>query len=572
MAAAGHILLAWAVISVVLFGLGALVAGRWLHDITISDLFWAGMSAAILLLQIWHLFFRIGLWAAIFLSACAAAGWGLHARLVPRLVGDLARDKAAVLLLAGFALFTARDAAGPCWHYDTGLYGAPTVHWTETYPIVPGLTNLHPRFGFNCSTFLLFAAMDRGTWHGASQHLLSGLVMVALAGSVFSALCRLVRDPRRSTADWFLATLIVLLLAWLVDAVNGMSTDFPANTLSLAAIAIVFRALVERVPPQRLALAMFLLAATVTLKLSTAVFAAGGWGIAAWMLWTADRSPSTASEVRERRRLFLTGTALSVALIFPWLIRGAVLSGYPLFPSTAISLPVSWRAESAAAFDRDWVLSWARTPMSSPAKTKGTQWIGGWIKRQMHDLPEVQLPLGVLGLGLILIIVGKIRPRFGRESADDQRGGTTRAAWLIFVPVLADVWFWFKLGPDPRYAQFAFWTAAAAALSLGVRRTRFPPLLLRILLLALPAATIWMIGLSNLTARLGPLNPVTWNLPVVRLTTFTTRGGVVLWVPVTGNQAWNAPLPSASSRGPKPPARLWLRTPGKLEDGFMEHP
>jgi len=46
---------------------------------------------------------------------------------------------------------------GPPEIYDTGLYHLQAIKWIEEYAVVPGLANLHGRFGFNPNIFTFYA-------------------------------------------------------------------------------------------------------------------------------------------------------------------------------------------------------------------------------------------------------------------------------------------------------------------------------------------------------------------------------------------------------------------------------
>lgn len=39
---------------------------------------------------------------------------------------------------------------------------------------------------------------------------------------------------------------------------------------------------------------------------------------------------------------------LAAAIFFPWILRGVIISGYPLFPSSALGAPVAWKIPKAA--------------------------------------------------------------------------------------------------------------------------------------------------------------------------------------------------------------------------------
>lgn len=60
----------------------------------------------------------------------------------------------ALLLLILSAWVASRAMLPPLLNGDIGLYYLGTVHWINSFPVVPGLGNLHGRLAFNQSFFL----------------------------------------------------------------------------------------------------------------------------------------------------------------------------------------------------------------------------------------------------------------------------------------------------------------------------------------------------------------------------------------------------------------------------------
>ena len=73
------------------------------------------------------------------------------------------KNKAVWLLYAGLTLLFAYGSSRGYMHYDTGLYHAQAIRWIEEYGVVPGLANLHSRFGYNSASFALSAFFSE-TW------------------------------------------------------------------------------------------------------------------------------------------------------------------------------------------------------------------------------------------------------------------------------------------------------------------------------------------------------------------------------------------------------------------------
>ena len=59
-----------------------------------------------------------------------------------------------------FALAIAMKAAAPGSFYDSGLYYVQTIRWAQAHSVVPGLANLHVRFGNASMWHVLVAAYD----------------------------------------------------------------------------------------------------------------------------------------------------------------------------------------------------------------------------------------------------------------------------------------------------------------------------------------------------------------------------------------------------------------------------
>ena len=202
-------------------------------------------------------------------------GLALNRSLVlSRLLTAWQNSRALFLLGATLALLLAIRCCGPCEYYDTGLYGAPAVRWIQTFPIVPGLANLHGRLGYNSSVFLCIAALGQGPWKDLGFHLFTGFLLYALCATLVPACARIVRGAATSPADWFHSILAVPALFWTTRArIVGTQTDEPAAIVCLIATGILFADLCQTPrqdqqtrQPTRLVLAAALFTLAVTFK------------------------------------------------------------------------------------------------------------------------------------------------------------------------------------------------------------------------------------------------------------------------------------------------------------------
>ena len=159
------ILQAWLALGFLFAGVGALVRhalrspARGGSDLLLSV--WLGWVTVLFVLQLWHLAFPVHWSALAILSVVATAG---HVLAGPETWKSVARGAMrhapALVAFAVVTVWLADRAVFRLVNGDSGLYHVPTIEWLTAYPIVPGLGNLHARYGFNQSYFLYAALID----------------------------------------------------------------------------------------------------------------------------------------------------------------------------------------------------------------------------------------------------------------------------------------------------------------------------------------------------------------------------------------------------------------------------
>ena len=566
-----EIFLTWAVIALALIGLGSIVLALFSEDHSLIDSFWMGLAISVAILEIWNLVLPVTPSIALFLFGAGFFALTLsHSKLSASLLAAWQNSPWLLLLGIAFALLLALRSCGPCEYGDTGLYGAPSVRWIQTYPAVPGLANLHGRLGFNSSVFLCIAALGQGPWKDLGFHLFTGFLLAAFWATLLPACARCISGPAATPADWFHTILAVPAFFWTTRSrIVGTQTDEPAALVALVAAGILFADLShdhredDPAPTTRLVLAATLFSLAVTFKESTAVFAFFAWCLVFRTIWQTTAAP------RARR---LAAALISPAvLLLPWFARSIILSGYPLFPATIFAFPVPWKIPlSAARWYALGVHSWGRGPDSHFEETQGLRWLGDWLNHALRNRPSLQVPLAISIVGLAIALATRFRS-----------GSKPRPAypWLsLLFPGLAGILFWFVASPDPRFAQFSIWTTAATLGAWGIASLDFPRLPphtrpahaslanKKIALAALFLSLVWcLISLGwkePLRALRGVQQPPP--LPKPGLVLKHTLSGVAVYVPTQGNQCWDAPLPCT----PYFDASLRLRDPSSLRWGF----
>lgn len=534
--------------------------------------FWAGWAAASALVQLWHFIFPVGWEVGLVLCLLGITGyWGRIGKLRATLIGVDRGTLRTAIPTSIIAMWLAKQASQPPTTYDVGLYYLQTFRWTKEYPIVPGLANLHGRFGHISSHHLLAAALSAISADGNGYTWLNGLLLLVTTTLSISELAASTTSRwRRSSHSLYWIVLFLPLLS------TCLTTDAPSATADLAIylVEIVVVALLLRILDPAVArdsqkwnyfLIVILGSLGMTIKLSFAVFACASLAIA---MWARTRPTKIRSKVQGALRAQALPMAGAAVLVLPWIFRNIVLTGYPLFPSTLLGQSLSWRVPKEHVTKLVMSVSaWARMPNAPPEQVMSNwNWIGPWLRsRILRDkvaLIHTALPVA---LGLLSLGAGAAMPRTAH-------GRKFFRVWPCLVPPIASMIFWFFTAPDPRLAGSVFWVFSAVALAFFLGKLRARPWI-RV------APIFWLAVASFLAiyphAKRYPESLVNWSWrspayvppPPALRETFRTQSGLELSVPVD-DQCWDAALPCT----PEPRHNLRLREVGNLKHGFYLAP
>lgn len=559
------------------FGLGHLLQRAWSsgrrEPIEPDTTAWIGWGAAIAAIQAWHLVLPLGWPLAVGLCGAGVAGLALARDDLRRLAAKVWRDHLwlfVVIVLA--ALWLANASLGPPRNGDSGLYHLGAVRWAAAFPDVPGLANLHGRFGFTSSYTLWVALPEALSGPGRGCHLASAVLLLLPIARGLWALARVAAGRSR----WRVSTLFDLLFlfplverVWSEGALTSATPDLPVFLLGLVLTSLLLRMTENRADlaglDQRAAAVAWLAAVGVTVKLSFAGFALVATAVAFSVVARSRVRRGTPWSGRLRELLPLA--AWCGALVLPWVVRSVILSGYPFYPFPGLSVSVDWRVPRARALDDyHWVLSWARQPGADWHTVLGNwRWFPAWIR----GLITVRYTLVTVVLPLALTVVALAGRAILRRSSS-HRGNSRTGELLGLAPAAASLMYWFMTAPAPRFMGSGFWvlglgsTAAmltAAAPSGPSRSARRWGLIGLTIAGGLVALKLWQRGLLPVTADPGAgFHPA----PSLALRTVRTRSGLEVNIPKGSEDCWDAPLPCTPHLDPG----LRLRRDSDLRWGF----
>jgi len=447
------VLAGWAAVGTLLYGLGCLVT-RWLGPASDEPLgplvrFWLGWAAALGLLQLWHFALPIDGRVYLVLAPLGALGlFGHRAALLESARRALATPRGALAAASVAACAAALALHRPC-NPDSCLYHVATIRWFEQHPIVPGLGNVHLRLAFNHAYYLYASLFDVGPLRGNGERLANGLLLLGILGPACLVLLGLLdlRCPQPNSSY-----LTVALAGVMVDLLLGCNLPSPTADVAVATTGAVLILLAlgptidgaEMTPFRLRAIGVIAIAAVIA-KPSGVIVAAPFALYAAVEVFRREGAQGT-----WRRTASVLAIAAAV-LVVPWLARGAVLSGYPLFPSEIGDLGLPWRLPAGVGH-RELLYERAFARMRADADfTADYPWVRHWLSLEWLENREFVIPVATLLAAGSLAAVLAVRQRRRLPMA---RSATAVGAALV-------VWWW--LAPDPRFAIAPIWCAASLA-------------------------------------------------------------------------------------------------------------
>lgn len=522
---------------------------------------WVGFGAAIMALQVWHIWLPVSPFAALLLSAAGGAGLILHWRLLSPLLRESRwRALAWFAIVVCLSVWTAMHTTRRPQLVDNGLYHLSSIRWAYSYPIVPGLGNLHGRLAFNSSFFLYAAVWNFGPFVGRAHHLAGGLIFfLLLARSIagWSSLFR--RAAERSTQKMFDALCLAPAALYVMGDYGPSPTPDVAVFVLGMVLASELLGFLENCSARAagefyaenassLVAAVALCALGVTMKLSFAAL-----GVTALALVCAALSRG---EARVGRRAVIAALIIGAALLVPWAVRGVILSGYPLYPCALGGFDVPWRIPvESVRLEADWIRSWARRAGAPIEEVLGNwRWLWPWFNALQRNSYGVVVPLG------LAVVVAPIAAWQRRGRADPAVACVGERLPLFLLVPLAGLAYWFLTAPEFRFAGSCFWLLGFGSIAIAFRGAERRE---RTVLVA--AITVLLLCFE--TNPIDVLHPWHRSMEPAKcgdIREERTNSGLVIHVPREGD-CWDAPLPCA----PRLKPGLRLRVPGDLASGFL---
>jgi hypothetical protein len=505
---------------------------------------WIGFTASIAYLQVWHLFFPIN---EITLLVLVATGiTGLTLAYPKSILSEDSPSNGYWILLLVVIFLLANASLVPPYSDDSGLYDFSAIRWAKTYSIIPGLGNLHFRLAFNNSSHLFTALFDQGPLDQRAFQLVNNLLIFLLIAQSFWSLLGF-RGGESKISNAYFAALLPVAIVWsqsrYITSPNPDSMLYPLGAVLLGILIRLLEKSEAEERTQRITLfAVILIAAAgVTVKLSFLILGFAAVCVAGLVYLSRHRSSG---------KFALAVCALGgTLLILPWMIRGIILSGFPIFPSTLgrigfdFALPVE-AAKSASHGTILWAHQFSEYDLPLSVLWNEPGWIVRWWEAMLADPFAFLLPLGIaIAAGLFAF---RKRERVGQVA-------------FALIPLAGGALYWLIVAPALAFEGAVFWSLAALAVAMATTRAKQPLRRASVLIIALISITTGLLLLVFPGPKPGfaPI-PTPKGLREIRISE-----GLTVSKPADG-LCWYAPLPCT----PLVDRHLRLRKPGDLNRGF----
>ncbi len=401
-----------------------------------------GLVTVTVYAQFFSLFGKVGLAANLLLAAvCAVTALIFRRQLKEEILwqySGMGRGRKVLYLL--LFLLTAYGTSQGVIHYDTGLYHAQSIRWIEEYGVVKGLGNLHCRLAYNSSSFALSALYSFGFLGGQSYHCMAGVSALVLA-KVCGEITEVWRRKKLLLADVARLMGIYYLLIIFDEMVSPASDYFMVLTFFYLVIRYLERAEAGERSWLPYGLLALLCVFTVSVKLSAACV----------ILFALKPAVMLVKEKNGRGIAGFLG--MGIFIMLPFLIRNVLISGWLVYPFTAVDLfSVDWKIPAEiAAYDANEIRAWGRgIHDAAEYGRKLGEWFPEWFAGQ-GMLDKLFILSGIAAVPVsaaVLVLAWRKHNRIWQD--------TMLAAVWVNVSFL----FWLFSAPLIRYGCVYVWLAA----------------------------------------------------------------------------------------------------------------
>ncbi len=411
----------------------------------------AGLVTACVFAQLFSLFYRVS-WEALLLFATLSVvctvlekGKAFH-----NLFEACSRIKPwQWLVIAAAAVMVAYCNSVGAYLPDTDSYHAQAIRWIEEYGVVRGLGNAIRNTAYNSSFFPLTALYSMKYVFGRSLHTLQGFWALLALSQCTGFLGRFWKADFRLSDFARVGTVYYATLNY--RAMISPSSDY-AVMFPLFLIAIWYLESVEKREEDAFPFIVLCMIGCncVTTKLSAGV------------ILLLSICPIVMLIRKRQIKPIVYSVLTALLIVVPYLIRNVIISGWLIYPSTALDLfDVPWKMPAQIGeADAYQIHVWGWDVHGDPEMEAASliSWIPHWFSSVLSSTEKL-LVLASLLISLItvfVLLIQAVRYLFLRKTRSEKTEGEAASSekgrlLLLFVTFAIEYFFWQYSAPLPRY-------------------------------------------------------------------------------------------------------------------------
>jgi len=279
--------------------------------------------------------------------------------------------------------------AGPTMMDDTESYHIQSIKWIKEYGSVPGIVNLHVRFGFNSSWFSSVALFSFSSKTTGGFTVMNSVISVWLCYWFIEKFNQFRKENNVQGAFAILSIFIVSLVIWSLIKGNAATTNYDFITTFIVLIFFIEVFFSEKTSPS----IEWIIWPVYLLTIRLINFPLLLLSLFAFILFIKQ----------QQHRQLLLPLAYCFLLIFPFIIRSIIISGYPFYPATYFDLTnVDWKADSQITEKfLEFIKYYNRVSTTyfdiEQTKALGSEWAPAWFQH-LFPFDKILVLAGFTGI------------------------------------------------------------------------------------------------------------------------------------------------------------------------------
>ncbi len=291
-----------------------------------TDRVLVGLSVTNTLVSLVSLFLPITILVLfIFLSFCFVFLY-FERKNLKLLTFGLIHKNIIVIITFPFLLSALVFSLNPPFAYDSGLYHIQSIKWIQEYSVVPGLANLHGRFGFNPNIFTIFALTSLKEIFKQEIFSVNFVIYSILVLHSINRIYKILKQEG-FTNSFLLHSIVLFLILEQFMSLSSPTPDLISIVLPLYILTNLPKnenGIHSKLNLENYFSSIILSVYTISVKLATIP-------LCILILLLIIRYKFDGKKL-------LIVISIIFLILLPWLIRNVILSGYLIYPFSAIDI------------------------------------------------------------------------------------------------------------------------------------------------------------------------------------------------------------------------------------------